>query len=1262
MRIVIDMQGAQTESRFRGIGRYTMAFAQAVTRNRGEHEVILALSGLFPETIEPIRAAFDDLLPQDNIRVWHALGPVKDEDPSNSGRREVAELVREAFLASLCPDVIHITSLFEGYVDDAVTSIGRFERSIPVSVTLYDLIPQLNPDQYLTPKPNYAAYYQRKLKSLGRAQVYFAISAYTRQEGLDCLGVEADRIVEISTAIDSAFQKIEIDEPLAKKLSRKLGLSRRFVLYTGGADERKNLPRLIEAWSKLSVELRQKNQLLFAGRIPDGHLAEFRHIAQQCGLKEGELLFSGYVSDDELVQLYNLCMLYVFPSWHEGFGLPALEAMACGAPVIGANTTSLPEVIGLEDALFDPFDVNAIRDKIERALTDESYLSNLRAHGLQQAKSFSWDESAQRAISAWESLQRRQLQQLPTSTPQRSSKPKLAYVSPMPPERTGIADYSAELLPALSEHYEIELVVAPEHVDDPWVNKHLKVRDVSWLRAHAKQIDRVLYQMGNSPFHSYMLGLLEEIPGTVVLHDFYLSGLMEWRELHGGEVGVWVRALYDSQGYQAVCSASVNAEEAKRRYPVNWGVLQRAQGIIVHSDYSRRLAQEWYGSERSSDWAMIPLLRIATQETNKQSARRGLGIKDDDFVICSFGFVDATKLNHRLLKALLDSPLMSDTRCHLIFVGENHGGEYGARLLKAIRDSSLEQRIRITGFASNEVYRQYLEVADVAVQLRTYSRGETSAAVLDCMNYGLPIIVNANGSMAEFDSDAVWMLPDEFSDAELTVALETLWSDSELRHTLGQKARQIILDQHSPTKCASLYAEAIERFHSLAQCDIPALINAIARQDELRPDEAALLQLAQALANSFPAKRPAKHLFLDVTATCRNDLKTGIERVARAIMMALLESPPEGYRIEPIYLTETNGVWQHRYARSYTMSLLGCPTGVLIDDPIDPQCGDMILTLDISGSSLVSAVNKGVFANYRYRGVKVYSVVYDLLPIRMREVFPTGADQMHSQWLDAVSTFDGAVCISASVADELNAWLKETGKEWQDRRPYTVTWWHLGADVQNSAPSTGMPENAKALLEEMSLRPSFLMVGTIEPRKGYLQALEAFKQLWREGANINLIIVGREGWIGLPDEMRRDIPETITRLRTHPELNQRLFWLDGISDEYLEKIYASSTGLIAASYGEGFGLPLIEAARYKLPIIARDIPIFREVAGEHAFYFKAKQPSELAASVTAWVNHHNQGANPKPDSLPWQAWSESAEKLKHILVCSTTMQYGEKIG
>lgn len=1241
MRIVIDMQGAQTESCYRGIGRYTTAFAQAVVRNRGEHEVLLALSGLFPDTIEPIRAAFDGLLPQENIRVWSAPGPVKDEDPNNTARREVAELVREAFLASLCPDIVHVSSLFEGYVDDAVTSIGRFDHRTPVSVILYDLIPLLNPDQYLAPNPNFADYYQRKVDSLKKAKRLLAISEYTSREGLDHLGVDAGWIINISTAVGSEFRPIEVDEVIRKALTHKLGLTRPFVLYSGGCDERKNLPRLIEAWSKLPNETRQAHQLLFAGKMPEGNVAEFKCIAKSHGLNDDELLFTGYVSDDELVQLYNLCKLFVFPSWHEVFGLPALEAMASGAAVIGAKTTSLPEVIGLQEALFDPLEVTAITAKLTQALKDEAFHNRLREHGLHQARKFTWDETAKRAFSAWEAMH------CPSANkPQVFSKPKLAFVSPLPPERTGIADYSAELLPALAEHYEIELVVAQERVDVSWVNHHGKVRDAAWLRANAAQVDRVLYQMGNSPFHAHMPSLMAEIPGVVVLHDLFLGHLMGWKEQIGGVHNAWTEALYETHGYDAVKLRYHDTEHAVQKYPVNGHVLQHARGITVHSEYSRNQAKHWCSSDLGANWRVIPLLRVSSQIADKAAARRQLGIRDRDFLVCSFGFLGPTKLNHRLLSAWLASALAGNQRCHLVFVGENQGGDYGDALLTTIRNSSKKDRIRITGFASPDVYKQYLAAVDVAVQLRASSRGETSAAVLDCMNHALPVIVNAHGTMAELDPDSVWMLPDEFDDAELVEALDSLWRSPEQRQRLGQQARKCIEEHHAPDRCASQYAEAIESFYARTPNPVPTLIRQIARVTGFQPTDAELVSLASAIGHNHPLPRLAKRLYLDVTATCRNDLKTGIERVARALMMTLLESPPEGYRVEPVYLSQENGAWCHRHARRYTLGLLGCPVDVLEDEVVQPEAGDVLLGLDLSGDTLVQAEKFGLFNEYRNRGVSVYATVFDLLPVQMPEVFPPGADQSHYRWLKAISNFEGAVCISRSVANTLFQWQDSEGVVSKTRRPFSISWFHLGADVENSAPTRGLPSDAQETLDQLNARPSFLMVGTIEPRKGYLQVIEALTQLWEEGVDVNLAIVGHEGWKNwVPEENRRNIPLTVARLRSNPELKKRLFWLEGISDEYLERVYAASTCLIAASYGEGFGLPLIEAAQHKLPIIARDIPVFREVASGHAFYFNAEKPEQLAEAIQNWIELYTNNAHPKSANMPWLTWKQSAQQL-----------------
>jgi glycosyltransferase involved in cell wall biosynthesis len=175
------------------------------------------------------------------------------------------------------------------------------------------------------------------------------------------------------------------------------------------------------------------------------------------------------------------------------------------------------------------------------------------------------------------------------------------------------------------------------------------------------------------------------------------------------------------------------------------------------------------------------------------------------------------------------------------------------------------------------------------------------------------------------------------------------------------------------------------------------------------------------------------------------------------------------------------------------------------------------------------------------------------------------------------------------------------------------------------------------------------MVGTIEPRKGHLSVLDAFDQLWRQGVDVNLILVGAEGWRDLPRDMRRTIPQTVTRLQSHHERGKRLFWLSGPSDEYLERIYAASSCLIAAAEGEGFGLPLIEAARHGLPIIARDIPIFREVAGENAFYFAAEKP-DLARAIKDWLRLYRAGQHPNSDAMPKTAWAQSAARVMDVLL------------
>jgi len=688
-----------------------------------------------------------------------------------------------------------------------------------------------------------------------------------------------------------------------------------------------------------------------------------------------------------------------------------------------------------------------------------------------------------------------------------------------------------------------------------------------------------------------------------------------------------------------------DAEIAKTRYPVNLGVVQAAQGVIVHSKHARMLAKHWLGSVFAEDWNVIPHPRRLAELYSRASAREAIGLPQDAFVLCSFGILDASKLNHRLLNAFLGSSLVRDAKCYLIFVGENHPGDYGTQLLDIIGANKLAARARITGWVDSSSFHEYLAAADVAVQLRAGSRGETSGSVLNCLNAQVPVIANAHGSMAELPADAVCMLNDEFSDADLIAALEMLHQNPAERDALRRRGRKVIATGHAPEICARHYAEAIEAFYAAGRTSVHALVDAVAAIPPL-PDETDCRLLSRAIAKSLPTKRPTRQLLLDITASHSTELKTGIERAARALILALLEKPPEGFRVEPVYLTDKGGFWHYRHASRFTMDLLGCPRAALSDDAAELQAGDVVLGLDNSVYWLIDADADGLFAELRRRGLSVYFTVYDLLPLQQPQYFPPGRAINHEKWLSAVLQTDGALCISRKVADDLHDWARR--RLYSRLRPFRIGWLRLGADITNAAPTRGLPEDAAQMLAAFAARPSFLMVGTIEPRKGYMTVLDAFDRLWSEDVDVNLIVVGAEGWRDLRRGLRRSIPQIVTRLQSHGERGRRLFWLNSPSDEYLEKIYAVCSCLIAASEGEGFGLPLVEAARHGLPIMARDLPVFREVAGEHAFYFAAEKP-DLARAIKEWLQLYHKGKHPRSDAVPTATWTQSVEQIKDIL-------------
>ena len=412
-------------------------------------------------------------------------------------------------------------------------------------------------------------------------------------------------------------------------------------------------------------------------------------------------------------------------------------------------------------------------------------------------------------------------------------------------------------------------------------------------------------------------------------------------------------------------------------------------------------------------------------------------------------------------------------------------------------------------------------------------------------------------------------------------------------------------------------------------CNLNALIQKIGAISKARASEQDIIATAWAIATNHSEIRQKK-LYVDISDLIQKDLRTGIQRVTRSTIRALLDNPPEDYQVEAVYATLTSQGYLH--SRKYTKQLTGSLGEELTDQLIDPQPGDIFLGLDFVAG--IVHIQQPYLKWMHSHGVSVYFIVYDLLPIKLPHAFMPGAESGHHQWLQIITSFDGAICISRAVQSDLVAWLNEFGPE--RLRPFKTGWFHLGADVENSIPTKGMPDSSEDVLAQLVVCPTFLMVGTVEPRKGHSQTLAAFDLLWADGVDVNLVVVGKQGWM---------VEELVRKLRQHPERNHHLFWLEGISDEYLEKIYAVSTCLIAASEDEGFGLPLIEAAKHQLPILARDIPVFREVAVECAWYFSGKKPNSITEAIKEWLSQYEKNLHPQTIGLSSLTWRESAASL-----------------
>jgi len=511
--------------------------------------------------------------------------------------------------------------------------------------------------------------------------------------------------------------------------------------------------------------------------------------------------------------------------------------------------------------------------------------------------------------------------------------------------------------------------------------------------------------------------------------------------------------------------------------------------------------------------------------------------------------------------------------------------------------------------------------------------------VLEAMAMGAPALSSCLGALPEVVHNRE-MLFDPRDRKQSAAILQHALQDETFRESLKANAREHAM-QFSWERCAQAALQAIrnhtaspKRVSSAWPNDIDIAMLAGACLDSGRNGDRLLENGLKMIENG-----DRRRVLVDISEIVRLDAQTGIQRVTRNFCVGLAEiaRTTELFTVEPFVWTE-KGI---RYARQYARTKLGLEYSE-VDDDVESRPNDLVFMLDSSWWSPER------FSELHSRtwelGGEVVWMVYDLVPITYPETCDPGMPPAFRAWLShAVLTADGFICISEATRADLEAFMGEVLKP-GSRRPWSSSV-HLGSDLDSKG-LIGAGEKATDVLKQLGPRPYFAALGTIEPRKDYTTILNAFDQLWIQGCDVALVMMGKKGW---------NVEELAKKIAEHPENGSRLFWIEGAADRDVHNILKDATALIQASIAEGFGLPIVEAGSQGIPLLLSDIAVFREIAGDDATYFPVGDARRLAA-LTEELIHSKDSHRPK--AIKAMTWSESAARLAAKLLLARGSDHG----
>ena len=390
MKISFDMQAFQSVNRIGGIGKYNFDFLNTLFQLYPNNEYTLVYNGRDTEgSTEGMRR-----LKSTRSRIINYL-PGNDLNPINKW----IQFFNYRFYSS---DIIHILSPFE---PQSHTVILNKPVSTKTVITIYDFIPLIFRELYLSSSGAQKLYSERT-KIMKYADLMLSISEATRRDAINLFNIAPEKVVNIGLAAsDDYFKMDDTSFDLILEVKKRLRIDGNFILTVSNLDHRKNLLKLLRAFSSLPNYLLEEYSLVVITNSTPEYIRNNREITELMnGQGKTKIKFLHNISNEELCSLYNCCNLFVYASLYEGGGLPVLEAMKCGAPVIASNTSSIPEYIGRTDNLFNPHDMNDIANSMENILTNDSFRHEIAEHGLGFSKNITWNNVVQRAIMAYEHI------------------------------------------------------------------------------------------------------------------------------------------------------------------------------------------------------------------------------------------------------------------------------------------------------------------------------------------------------------------------------------------------------------------------------------------------------------------------------------------------------------------------------------------------------------------------------------------------------------------------------------------------------------------------------------------------------------------------------------------------------------------------------------------------------------------------------------------------------------------------------------------